>query len=88
MTRNVAKIDPATNTSTMIDAGATVFGAAAGLGSIWVTEAVSLIRIDPRGNRVVGVLKVAGALFPAVGEGAVWVSSETTNTVVRVEPVP
>lgn len=88
-TRNVAKIDPATNTvSSMVDAGATAFGAAAGLGSIWVTSpGASLIRIDPRGNRVVGALRIAGAVFPAVGEGAVWVSSETTNTVVRVEPV-
>ncbi len=89
-TRIVAKIDPATNTeSTKIDAGAgaTAFGAAAGLDSIWVTNpGVSLIRIDPRENRVVGVLKVPGAVFPAVGEGGVWVSSETTNTVVRVEP--
>ncbi len=89
-TRTVAKIDPATNkVASTVDAGAIAFGAAAGLGSIWVTRiGVSLIRIDPAGNRVVGELRIPGAVFPAVGEGAVWVSSDTTNTVARVEPVP
>jgi YVTN family beta-propeller protein len=88
-TRTVKKIDPATNSVvSIVDAGAVASGAAAGLGSIWVTDVGdSLIRIDPTGNRVVGELRIPGAVFPAVGEGAVWVSSESTNTVVRVEPV-
>jgi len=62
-----------------VSAGATVFRAAAGLDSIWGTNVgVSLIRIDPRGNRVVGVSQIASPVFPSVGEGSVWVSSDIT----------
>ncbi len=88
-TRTVAKIDPATNSVvSRVDADAIVFGATAGLGSIWVTSpGESLVRIDPAGNRV-GELRIRGAVFPTVGTTAVWVSSETTNSVVRVEPLP
>ena len=87
----VIKIDPATNAvvARIPDVGGEAFGAAGGLGAIWVTVPRSaLLRIDPAANRVVGRLAIPGASFPAVGFGSVWVSSDRTNSVVRVDPNP
>lgn len=86
---SMARIDPATNGAERIDVRAPAFGAAAGLGSIWITElGRGLIRLDPQARRVVGALAIPGAAFPAVGFGAVWVSSDATDAVLRVEPAP
>ena len=87
----VVKIDPATNAvmARTPDVGGTAFGAAAGLGAVWVTDpGRAVIRLDPLTSRVVGELRISGAAFPAAGFGSVWVSSDSTNSVVRVDPNP
>ena len=86
---SVARIDPTTNRAERVEVGAPAFGAGAGLGSIWITEeGRALIRVDPQARRVVGRLAIPGAAFPAVGFGAVWVSSAAADAVLRVQPSP
>ena len=69
-TPTVAEIDPATNTvASRVNAGALVFGAAAGLGSIWVTRpGAGLVRIDPGAHRVVGELSIPGPCSRRLGQ--------------------
>ena len=69
--------------------GSVAFGA----GSVWVvTDKGTLLRIDPRTNRVVGAptrYGPAGKLqhvTVAVGNGSVWVAQESTGTLTRVDP--
>ena len=64
-------------------------GAAAGFGSVWVANDGSgtLVRIDPRTNRVVGRARVGeGACSTATGAGAVWVVNYRTDSLLRVDP--
>jgi streptogramin lyase len=70
------------------------FGIAVGLGSVWITDALSsaVLRIDPRSGAVTGAfpLVVSGSYpdvsFPVVGAGAVWFV-DLADRIVRVDPV-
>ena len=64
-------------------------GAATGFGSVWVTAygTGTLVRIDPRRNRIVQRIRLARGICPiAVGSGSVWVASDETNVLYRVDP--
>lgn len=73
----------------LIATGNAPCGAAAGFGSVWVANDRSgtLVRIDPRSNRVVGRVRVGrGACSTATGAGAVWVVNYATDSLFRVDP--
>ena len=72
-----------------IPTGTAPCGAAAGLGSVWVSvyETGQVVRIDPRRNRITRRIRVARGICPiAVGGGAVWVASDRTNVLYRIDP--
>lgn len=61
--------------------------AASGFGSIWISAAAGLTKLDPRSGRVVGTVKIANTgewTNVAVGGGSVWFGSG--GTIVRVDP--
>jgi DNA-binding beta-propeller fold protein YncE len=70
-----------------IKAGSEPNGLAAIGGYVWVTDHTggSLMRIDPRTNRVTGKVALAGADWVTEADGSLWVSQET-NVVTRVDP--
>ena len=71
---------------------------AAGLGSVWVTsdyrgpvdaapEDVVLVRIDPQTNQAVETISLGGhPIDVEIAEGAVWVSIQGPNRVLRINP--
>ncbi len=63
-------------------------GIAAGAGSIWlVTADGKLTRINAVTNRVTATIAIpAGSFNPLFASGLVWVSSNATNALVRVDP--
>lgn len=61
-------------------------GVAAGAGSVWVAAPDSVLRIDPRSNRIAGRTRVPGATCVAVAGGAVWVTGAERGTVTRIDP--
>jgi virginiamycin B lyase len=90
----VAHVDPATNrVIATISVGPPVIGdIVVGEGSVWVRTGLAadtmLVRIDPTTDRIVqrfgpGV----GGGGVAVGDGAVWISSEDRATIWRL-PIP
>lgn len=59
---------------------------AAGEGSVWVSGAdLSLVRIDPRTNRVVQIFTGGGHSGLAVAYGSVWLAG-SSNLVWRLDP--
>jgi hypothetical protein len=61
--------------------------AASGFGSIWISAAAGLTKLDPRSGRVVGTVRIANTgewTNVAVGGGSVWFGSG--GTIVRVDP--
>src|SRR5262245_64307528 len=62
-------------------------GAVAAFGSVWVAnDAGTLVRIDPRTNRVRKRIRVgAGACFLAAGAKALWIANYKGG-LVRVTP--
>ena len=67
-----------------------VNGLAVGTNAVWVAgnyEDPRLWRLDPRTARVVATIPLPIApRRVAVGEGAVWVTGEIENTVLRIDP--
>jgi YVTN family beta-propeller protein len=64
-------------------------GLAASDTAIWVHNAVAgtLVRIDPRTNKLVTTIPVGhGSGGVALGEGAVWVANPEEGTVSRIDP--
>jgi streptogramin lyase len=62
---------------------------ASGFGSLWVANDGdgTLVRIDPRTNRIVKRIRIAKGICPIVVAGnAVWVGSYQTDLVYRVNP--
>lgn len=66
---------------------------AVGAGSVWVaTDRGTLLRVDPRTNRVVGAPIRIGPrgdqvhVTVRVGEGSVWVAHELQGTLTRLDP--
>jgi streptogramin lyase len=71
-----------------IPTGAHPCGAAAGPGSVWVAnyDSGSLVRIDPRRNRVVQRIRLAPGICPVVVDsGSVWVANDRTDVVYRLD---
>jgi DNA-binding beta-propeller fold protein YncE len=86
----VAKIDPeSNNVLKKIPVSPGSAAAAAGFGSIWVTNPLhgTVARIDTETDRVAQTTKTKpGARFLAVGEGAVWVLNQSDGSVSRIDP--
>jgi len=64
--------------------------AAAGFGSIWVSNPLNgtVARIDAKTDRVTHTTKTkAGARFLAAGEGAVWVLNQSDGSVSKISPI-
>lgn len=87
----VDKFDPTTNKVvahvSIPNAGMLV----AGFGSLWtVTQDGDVVRVDPTSKAVVAKVSVQGpvdwAPILAAGEGAVWVASADTHSVVKIDP--
>ncbi len=95
---SVSRIDPQTNqvVGEPIAIGFHAGNIVAGLGSVWVTsdyrpdeepEDVVLVRIDPQTNQLVETIPVGGhPIDVAVTEDAVWVSVQTPDMVLRINP--
>ena len=86
----VAKIDPESDKVVKkIPVSAGSVAAAAGFGSIWVTNPLegTVTKIDTTTDRVTHTAKTkAGARFLATGEGAVWVLNQSDGSVSRIDP--
>jgi len=63
-------------------------GAVAAFGSVWVAnDSGSLVRIDPRKNRVIRRLRVGrGSCSIAAGAGALWIANYRQDALIRVQP--
>jgi YVTN family beta-propeller protein len=97
---SVTRIDPQTNqvVGEPIPMGFHAGNIAAGLGSVWVTsdyrgpidaapEDVVLVRIDSKTNQVVETIPLGGhPIDVEIAGGAVWVSIQGPNRVVRINP--
>lgn len=91
----LSRINPKTNkVSTTIDVAPNSFAAAAGFGSIWITNTGdnpnlngSVQRIDPKFNKVIATIDVGKQpRFLAVGEDGVWVFNQADGSVTRLDP--
>jgi DNA-binding beta-propeller fold protein YncE len=91
----LSRIDPLTNkVSPVIEVAPNSFAAAAGYGSIWITNTGdnpnangSIQRIDPKLNKVIARIEVGKQpRFLAVGEGGVWTLNQTDGSVTRIDP--
>jgi streptogramin lyase len=88
---SVVRIDPDTNhvVATLAVEGVPVEGAAAPDGLLWIPSKKSntVTRIDPRHNRVVGVLPAGpGAYVVRRAFGSMWVTSYAGTDVRRYRP--
>jgi streptogramin lyase len=75
--------------SVRITTGEAPCESAAAAGAVWVADdgAGTLVRIDPRTNRVTARVKVGrGACAVAAGAGFVWVANYRTGQLLRVDP--
>jgi len=99
-TNSVTRIAPQTNqiVGEPIPIGHHAGNMVAGLGSVWVTsdyrspvdgapEDVVLVRIDPQTNQVVETIPLGGhPIDVEIAGGAVWVSVQGPNKLVRINP--
>jgi len=95
---SISRIDPATNqvAGEPIPIGFHAGNIAAGYGSVWVTSDyrrdgnpadVVVVRIDPQTNQAVESIPVGGhPIDVAVTEEAVWVSVQSPDKVLRINP--
>jgi YVTN family beta-propeller protein len=97
---SVTRIDPQTNeiVGEPIPIGHPAGNMAAGLGSVWVTsdyrgpmdgapEDVVLVRIDSKTNQAVETIPLSGhPIDVEIAGGAVWVSIQGPNRVLRINP--
>jgi virginiamycin B lyase len=86
----VAEIDPESNRIVKkIPVRRGSAAAAAGFGSIWVTNPLegTVARIDTKADRVTRTTKTkVGARFLAIGQGAVWVLNQSDGSVSKIDP--
>jgi virginiamycin B lyase len=84
---HVSVVRPIPHADQTIRVGADPFNVAAGFGSVWVTVAGGLVRLDPASGSMVARIGVGGRPWGVgVGEGAVWVGNKDDGTVARVDP--
>jgi virginiamycin B lyase len=86
----IRQIDPRTNrpTGRRVNGSVSPINVGLAFGSLWVTDldAKSILRVDPRTRRIIGILPVSGIpVLLTVGLGAVWVR-EDTGDILRVAP--
>jgi DNA-binding SARP family transcriptional activator/ABC-type branched-subunit amino acid transport system substrate-binding protein/streptogramin lyase len=79
-----ANVESTTDDRSQIDP----WSLAAGAGGVWITDGSPLLlRVDPSSAGVVGRFDLHAPLNGvAVGEGAVWVISGPTTSVLRIDP--
>jgi DNA-binding beta-propeller fold protein YncE len=83
----VSVVRPIPHADQTIRVGTAPFNVAAGFGSVWVTVAGGLVRLDPAAGAVAARISLGGRPWGvAVGEGAVWVGNRDDGTVSRVDP--
>jgi len=86
----VDRLDPATGrvTGRPTTVGPGPLAVAIGEGGVWVATGDGMVRrIDPRTRRLApGGAAVTGVAGLATGEGAVWATSTTAGTLVRIDP--
>jgi streptogramin lyase len=73
-----------------IQTGASPGGAVAAFGAVWVSNdgAGTLVRIDPRTNRVTRRIRLRPGVFSLTrGFGALWTINYRRHTLTRVDPV-
>lgn len=83
------KFDPrARRIQQRVEAGQAPVAVAVGSGGVWVASADGTVRrFDPAtGARDGAPARVPGAAGIAVGEGSVWVTSQSEGTVTRLDP--
>ena len=90
---NVSRIDPRTGRIiATIDSRVEPSTIAAGAEGVWFLswQNSSVMRIDPRRNRVAQTIPIGSDFLSgiAVGAGAVWVTSPTDGLLWRIEPGP
>jgi virginiamycin B lyase len=84
---HVSVVRPIPHADQTIRVGTDPYNVAAGFGSVWVTIAGGLVRLDPATGAVLARIGVAGRPWGvAIGEGAVWVGNYGDGTVARVDP--
>jgi streptogramin lyase len=72
-----------------VPTGASPAGVTAAFGSVWVANdgAGTVVRVDPRTNRVLRRVRLGAGLFSVThGFGAVWVVNYKRGTLTRVDP--
>jgi YVTN family beta-propeller protein len=88
----VSQIDPQKNGGQVVDTiavGNRPRGVAYGLGGVWVANSLdrTVVRIDPlTGAKGRPIPVESGADAIAVGDGALWVTSESAGVLSRVDP--
>ena len=91
----VSRIDPGSRqVVATIAVGSWTHGIAVGEGLVWVVRAArfglkgTVLRIDPKTNRLVGEpISVGSSAWDVViGEGALWVSNQNDDSVSRIDP--
>ena len=90
---NLTRIDPSTNQVAAQIASphwSTVFGAAIGVGSVWINTDGGPFEVDPVTNEVVSRLALAGDPVwggdLAVGAGSLWIHDGESQSLIRVDP--
>ncbi len=92
----LSKINPKTNkVVATIDVAPNSFAAAAGYGSVWITNTGdnptmngSVQRIDPKSNKIIATIEAGKQpRFLAVGEGGIWAFNQTVGSISRIDPI-
>jgi len=80
-------IRPLPRADRTIRVGSEPYNVAEGFGSVWVTVARGLVRLDPATGAVIARIDVGGRPWGvATGGGAVWIANQEDSTVSRIDP--
>lgn len=84
----LVRIDPATNRVVARISTSRNSGLTFALGRVWAASGEGVFAIDPRANRIVGVLPVGIGEFYglAYARGSLWVTTTNQQRVVRIDP--
>jgi ABC-type branched-subunit amino acid transport system substrate-binding protein/DNA-binding beta-propeller fold protein YncE len=88
---SISRIDPETGRRVArIDIEQGALTIAAGREGVWLVSESSVLRIDPRTNRVTETIQAGGQTLwgVAVGAGSVWATARDTGLLWRIEPGP
>jgi hypothetical protein len=94
--RTIYRVDVATGSRQLVDAGARVDAVASGAGAVWALApaAASVLRLDPATGRTTDRIRIVARQGPdlpaptaiAAGSNAVWVLNGNSATVTRINP--